>query len=107
MSDNTTVTFLKNPKRYLQLRQLGAGSIGKVYAVFDNFLQRVVAHKSMKPEHLENQNVLRTFGNEIKLMGRLSHPGILTVYDAMLGDAGEPSYIMRYAEGQDLATLLQ
>jgi serine/threonine protein kinase len=110
MSDNftsTIVAFLKNPKRYSQLRELGAGSIGKVHAVFDNFLQRVVAHKSMKQEHLNNQNILRTFGNEIKLMGRLSHPGILPVYDAMVGDYGEPSYIMRYAEGQDLAALMQ
>jgi serine/threonine-protein kinase len=104
---NTIVAFLKNPKRYSQLRELGAGSIGKVHAVFDNFLQRVVAHKTMKQEHLNNNNILQTFGNEIKLMGRLSHPGILTVYDAMLGDYGEPSYIMRFAEGQDLAALMQ
>jgi eukaryotic-like serine/threonine-protein kinase len=104
---STIVAFLKNPERYTRLRELGAGSIGKVNAVFDNFLQRVVAHKLMKQEHLHNDNILRTFGNEIKLMGRLSHPGILPVYDAMLGDHGEPSYIMRYAEGQDLAALMQ
>jgi eukaryotic-like serine/threonine-protein kinase len=104
---NTIVAFLKNPDRYTRLRELGAGSIGKVHAVFDNFLQRVVAHKVMKPEHVGNNNILQTFGNEIKLMGRLSHPGILPVYDAMLGDVGEPAYIMRYAEGQDLAALLQ
>lgn len=104
---NTIVAFLKNPERYSKLRELGAGSIGKVHAVFDNFLQRVVAHKLMKQEHLNNNNILQTFGNEIRLMGRLSHPGILPVYDAMLGERGEPSYIMRYAEGQDLATLIQ
>ncbi|HEY3488282.1 MAG TPA: protein kinase [Gammaproteobacteria bacterium] len=104
---NTIVAFLKNPDRYSRLRELGAGSIGKVHAVFDTFLQRVVAHKVMKQEHLANNNILQTFGNEIKLMGRLSHPGILPVYDAMLGDNGEPAYIMRYAEGEDLAALLQ
>jgi serine/threonine protein kinase len=101
------IAFLTNNERYSYMQELGEGTMGKVRGVFDTFLQRVVAHKVLSRTHLENPDILQTFVNEIKLMGRLSHPGILPIYDAMLGEYGEPAYIMRLAEGQDLGQLMQ
>jgi serine/threonine-protein kinase len=102
-----TLGFLAGKDRYIRLYDLGQGSVGKVYAVFDTFLQRVVARKELNPDKLGDEDISRAFVNEIQLMGHLSHPGILPIYDASLNDKGEPAYVMGLADGRSLSTLLQ
>ncbi len=101
------LSFLNNKNRYTYLDDLGKGTMGKVKSVFDTILQRVVANKELNKNRLHNPLALQTFVNEIKLMGRLSHPGILPIYDAAVDDEMLPSYSMRLAEGDTLAELLQ
>ncbi|MBN1378165.1 MAG: protein kinase [Gammaproteobacteria bacterium] len=108
MSDvGKILAFLKKPNRYRKLDALGEGVAAKVYGVFDTYLRRVVACKQLNREHLSNPDLVQTFINEMVLMGSLSHPGLLSVYDAVLSEEGDPSYIMALAEGKSVDRLMQ
>jgi serine/threonine protein kinase len=101
------LAFLKQADRYSRVRELGSGGMGSVDAVLDTVLQRVVARKRINSEHMTHPEVVETFVNEIKLMARLTHPGILAMHDALLGAGGEPAYTMPLAEGRTLQSLLK
>jgi eukaryotic-like serine/threonine-protein kinase len=88
---------------------LGEGAMGVVYKGFDPGIGRVVALKTIR-RHLmtgadAGSGALARFRNEAQAAGRLSHPGIVAVYD--FGDEGEIAYIaMEYVEGRALARVL-
>lgn len=109
MADSTRklLDFLTRRPRYRNLLELGEGVVGKVSAVFDTVLQRSVACKTLNPAHLDDTRIVQTFVNEMKLMGRLSHPGILSIYDALIDEKGRPAYVMTLAEGRHLQEVLQ
>ena len=101
------LAFLTPGSRYKTLNKLGEGAMGTVSAVYDTMLQRVVAQKLMNRAHMTNADLVQTFVNEIKLMGRLTHPGVLSIYNAMPGENGSPAYTMKLAEGESLTAALQ
>jgi serine/threonine-protein kinase len=101
------LSFLDREDRYTDLHELGEGAMGHVMAVFDTSLQRVVACKSINRERLDNPSLVQTFLNEMRLMGRLNHPGILSLYDGLKAPTGEPAYTMKLAEGESLTELLK
>jgi serine/threonine protein kinase len=61
---------------------LGAGGMGDVYRERDPRIGRDVATRALHAEVSENPDRLRRFQQEVKAAGCLSHPNILTVYDA-------------------------
>jgi len=88
---------------------LGEGAMGVVYKGFDPGIQRAVALKTVRRQLLENAEVgvsmAARFRNEAQAAGRLSHPGIVAVYD--YGEEGDVAYIaMEYVEGSSLAHYL-
>ena len=101
------LSFLDREDRYVDLHELGSGAMGHVAAVFDTSLQRVVACKSINRERLDNPSLVQTFLNEVRLMARLNHPGILSLYDGLRVPTGEPAYTMKLAEGDSLTELLK
>ena len=85
--------------------ELGKGATGKVYLAEDSFANRKVAIKVAFPEalkHSEDGAFYRSmFLNEASLAGKLNHPHIVQIYDAVV--EGEFSYIvMEYVEGGTL-----
>lgn len=62
--------------RYRILKQLGAGATGVVFAAFDRQLRRGIALKLLCPGY--GLEALR----EARAMASVSHPNVLTVYDA-------------------------
>ena len=86
--------------RYVVLEQLGRGGMGLVYRAFDPRVERVVALKVTRiPEGSTHQQRL---AQEARLLGRLNHPNVLTVFD--VGIANEHVYIAtELVEGGDLA----
>ncbi|HET6789601.1 MAG TPA: serine/threonine-protein kinase, partial [Aquabacterium sp.] len=93
--------------RYALKYCIGEGGLGTVYAAHDPLLSRLIAIKTMQvslPEQDREQfNAL--FLNEAKAAGSLSHPHIVTVYDAGAGAQG--TYIaMELLRGKDLRQLL-
>jgi serine/threonine-protein kinase len=92
--------------RYQVEKELGKGAMGIVYLGKDPKIGRVVAIKTMAlsqefgPEELNE--VKERFFREAETAGRLTHPNIVTIYDA--GDEHDLAYIaMEFLKGRDLA----
>jgi serine/threonine protein kinase len=85
---------------------LGEGAMGVVYKGFDPGIQRTVALKTMRRDlnisDGSGASAAQRFRVEAQAAGRLSHPGIVAVYD--FGDEGDLSYIaMEFIEGSSLS----
>ncbi|MDH2915690.1 MAG: serine/threonine-protein kinase, partial [Gallionella sp.] len=91
--------------KYRLLRKLGQGATSVVYLGHDPFADREVALKIIKQEFLDDpkngkQNRIQ-LETEVALAGKLSHPHIVTTYDAVISK--EASYIvMEYVPGGTL-----
>ncbi len=91
--------------RYKVLKELGRGAMGTVYLGKDPTIQRFVAIKTMRLDEVDGpgrlQDVKDRFFREAKSTGRLSHPNIVTIYDA--GEQNDLGYIaMELLEGTTL-----
>ena len=91
--------------KYRVIRELGKGATGAVYLAEDTFKHRSVAIKLMFPEVLKDAEdgelYRRMFLNEASLAGKLLHPHIVSIFDAVVDE--EMSYIvMEYVEGGTL-----
>jgi serine/threonine-protein kinase len=92
--------------RYEVRALLGAGGMGEVYRAFDPTLHRDVALKVL-PQHLAlDPERVQRFTFEATAAGRLSHPHILTVYDAGVRD-GVPFIVSELLTGETLRTRLE
>ncbi len=94
--------------RYALKYQLGIGGLGTVFAAHDPLLSRLIAVKTLNVEVADNEresfNAL--FINEARAAGGLSHPHIVTVFDAGISD--QRAYIaMELLKGRDLRQLRQ
>lgn len=91
--------------RYKVLKELGRGAMGLVYLGKDPTIQRFVAIKTMRLDDITDdeklQDVKARFYREAESAGRLSHPNIVTIYDA--GEEDDLGYIaMELLEGTSL-----
>ncbi len=91
--------------RYKVLKELGRGAMGLVYLGKDPTIQRFVAIKTMRLDQIDHddklQDVKARFFREAESTGRLSHPNIVTIYDA--GEEDDLGYIaMELIEGTPL-----
>ncbi len=91
--------------RYQIEKELGKGAMGVVYLGKDPKIGRVVAIKTMalsqEFEGDELTEVKERFFREAETAGRLTHPNIVTIYDA--GEEHDLAYIaMEFLKGRDL-----
>lgn len=94
--------------RYVLKHQLGAGGLGTVYAAIDPLLSRPIAVKMLKLDAIQpaqRETLEQQLLTEARAAAGLSHPHIVTVYDAGLADQGV--YVaMERLQGKDLRQLL-
>ncbi|MCO5125013.1 MAG: serine/threonine protein kinase [Rhizobacter sp.] len=92
--------------RYDLKYRIGEGGLGTVYAAHDPVLSRPIAiktvHVEVPPEERETFSAL--FMNEARAAAALSHPNIVTVFDAGLSD-GAAYIAMELLKGVDLRQL--
>ena len=91
--------------KYEIIRELGKGATSVVYEALDPFVNRHVAMKVVMQEALgdkeHGRRYRKLFVTEASLAGKLSHPHIVSIYDAVADD--EASYIvMEYVDGTTL-----
>ena len=95
--------------RYLLRERLGQGAVGEVWSAEDPKIGRRVAVKVFRvPEGLdaavkaewENRFLL-----EARAAGRLSHPGIVSIYDVGTASDGRPYIVLELVEGHTLEAL--
>jgi eukaryotic-like serine/threonine-protein kinase len=96
--------------RYEIERELGKGAMGAVYLGKDPKISRTVAIKTMalsqEFEEDELEEVKKRFFREAETAGRLTHPNIVTIYDA--GDEHDLAYIaMEFLKGEDLSKYIK
>jgi len=88
---------------------LGKGAMGVVYKAFDPVINRPVAiktiHKALIGQDMSGSSTTARFKNEARAVGRLSHPGIVAIYE--YGEDDNTAYIaMEYVEGRTLSQIL-
>ena len=107
--DTETRTNPKGPPdtlgRYKILRELGRGAMGVVYFGKDPTIHRFVAIKTMRLDDVDDRAKLEEaktrFFREAESTGRLSHPNIVTIFDA--GEENDLVYIaMELLQGRTL-----
>jgi len=91
--------------KYELLRPLGSGASGTVYCALDTFAGKEVALKVFDRQALRDQQMGEltrgNFMNEAALAGRLSHPHIVAIYEAVMQEDG--GYVaMEYVAGGNL-----
>jgi serine/threonine-protein kinase len=91
---------------YVLVQRIGSGGMGQVFKAWHRHLDRFVALKIIRKDKADNTETVRRFQREIEVAARLSHPNIVSAYDA--GEAHGSRYIaFEYVEGIDLAKLVK
>jgi formylglycine-generating enzyme required for sulfatase activity/serine/threonine protein kinase len=91
---------------YVLLDRLGEGGMGAVYKARHRKMNRLVALKVIRKEFVANPNSVRRFEREVQAAAQLSHPNVVTAFDA--AQVGETHFFaMEYVEGSDLAKLVK
>ena len=100
-----SMTPAHKPTAYHFHRCLGRGGFGEVYLATQRLssgLEREVAVKLLSVELSGDTRAVRRFRDEGRILARLSHPNILTVYDLVQLD-GRTALVTEYVAGRDLA----
>ena len=84
--------------RYEITELIGVGGMADVYKATDLIDNKTVAVKILKREYAENEEFLRRFRNESKMVAALSHPNIVKVYDVGFSDKLQ-FMVMEYIDG--------
>ena len=90
-----------NYGRYQIVSELGRGSMGVVYKAHDPQINRSIALKVLREDRLTSTDYVQRFLKEATAIGRLSHYGIVTVYDVGQ-DHGTIYIAMELLRGQPL-----
>lgn len=86
--------------RYFLLNQVGKGKFGSVWRGWDIKTERIVAVKLAHDTDHDSDNKI-TLLHEAKSSSRLTHPGIVRLYD--YGTAGDTPYLIsEYVDGKSL-----
>lgn len=84
---------------------VGRGGMGAVYRARHKKLDRLVAIKLLLPDLVVDPSFAERFEGEARTMAKLSHPGIVGLYD--FGRSGPWFYlVMEYVDGANLRELL-
>jgi serine/threonine protein kinase len=91
--------------KYPILRRLGDGATSEVFLARDEFRQRDVAIKRVRAgavnDPTDGRFFERFFAAEAALVGRLQHPNVVQIFDAV-ADPVEPYIVMEYVPGSTL-----
>ncbi len=91
--------------KYPVLRRLGEGATSEVFLARDDFHQRDVAIKRVRAgatnDPTDGRYFERFFAAEAALVGRLKHPNVVQIYDAVV-DPAESYLVMEHVNGTTL-----
>lgn len=91
--------------RYRVNARLARGGMASVYRALDERLDRPVAVKVMHPHLAESPQFNARFGREARAAARISHPGVVPVYDQ--GEVNGQGYlVMELIDGSSLRKVL-
>src|SRR5947208_12252412 len=91
--------------RYEALESIGSGTTSRVERARDNVIGRTVALKTFI--HSFGEDLEEQFLREAQLVGQLSHPAIVQLYDVGVHEHGTPFLVMEYIAGKTLEERLE
>lgn len=86
--------------RYEALEFIGSGTTSRVEKARDNVIGRTVALKTFI--HSFGEDLEEQFLREAQLVGQLSHPAVVQLYDVGIDERGTPFLVMEYVAGKTL-----
>lgn len=92
--------------RFKILGELGSGSLGMVYKVFDKAMEREQALKTIKPEISQKAEAFEGFARELKAERGIVHKNIARIFELNVLK-GTPFITMEYIAGKGLRSLLR
>ena len=91
--------------KYRVLKLIGEGATSEVFLCHDDFQNRDVAIKRVRPvvssDAMEGHFSERFYAAEAALVGRLNHPNVVQIFDAV-PDPVSPYLVMEYVPGSTL-----
>ena len=91
---------------YEIVRPLGQGGMGRVFLGRHTKLGRLVAIKVLAHHRRWDQSMRQRFDSEMRVIGGLNHPNIVTAHDAREVD-GVAVLVTEYIEGLDVSDLMR
>lgn len=88
------------------LEILGVGGMGVVYKAIQQPSERLVAIKTLRVGSLLKPVLVQRFQREIQTIAKLNHPNIVTVYDCLIDEEGQPYVVLDYLKGKSIDQLL-
>ncbi len=88
---------------YRLVRLLGQGGMATVYLALQTSLGRQVAIKVLASERTPSEDVVKRFSQEARVIARLDHPHIVSIYEIGRTSSGQLYYTMPYLTNGDLA----
>jgi len=101
-----TPQVLQNHPRYQVVQVLGSGGMGTVFKAGHRLLDRPVVIKVIHPELIRAPELVQRFQREARLAAKLSHPNVVTVYEA---EQDEATFllVMEFIDGENLRELVR
>lgn len=104
-TDDEVFATLREHPRYRVLERIGTGGMGDVYKAEHRLMGRTVALKTIRGEFTNSPTAVSRFRNEVRSAAKLSHPNIVTAFDAE--HAGSIHFLaMEFVEGESLDQLV-
>jgi len=87
--------------RYIILDSLGSGGMGLVFKALHRSMERIVAIKVLPKYAVNSVEKVKRFQREVKAAAKLTHPNIVTAFDAHERN-GTYFLVMEYVDGKNL-----
>ena len=92
--------------QYVVLDRIGKGGMGQVLKARHRTMDRIVALKVLSVSAMDSPDAVSRFHREARAAAKLSHPNIVTAYDASEHE-GIHYLVMEFVEGKDLAEVVK
>ena len=105
-SEASIKDLFANHPRYEVISRIARGGMGVVFKAKHRSMRRTVALKVINQSLIRNSQVVERFHREVHTAARLSHPNIVTAYDAEQAHDNH-FLVMEYVDGENLAALVK
>jgi len=93
--------------RFAIKERLGEGGMGAVYRAVQLSVGREVALKVLHPSFAARTDAAQRFAREARLLSRLHHPAVVTLFDFGQAETGELFLAMELLQGETLAARIE
>jgi eukaryotic-like serine/threonine-protein kinase len=105
LDSGAPVLVERHGPRFDGLAEVGRGALGQVLEARDLDIGRRVAIKRMRDDRRTRSAYLR-FVQEVRTIGNLDHPNIVTVHDVGREEDGGLFFVMTYVDGESMEAVL-